>query len=71
MKRIFLMLALVALLGGVLVPAASAQENKHIPVFIDGLPVNFDVQPVIQNGRTLVPFKTIAETRSSKPWRQL
>ncbi|KAF1083888.1 putative sporulation-specific glycosylase YdhD [Sporotomaculum syntrophicum] len=61
MKRIFLMLALVAWLGGVLVPAASAQENKHIPVFIDGLPVNFDVQPVIQSGRTLVPFRAIAE----------
>lgn len=28
---------------------------------MDGLAVNFDVQPVSQHSRTLVPFRTIAE----------
>ena len=40
---------------------AFAQEQPKIPVLVDGLPVAFDVQPVIQNGRTLVPFRAIAE----------
>ncbi len=45
---------------------ASAQttlnsEAESIPVMIDGLPLSFDVPPVIKDGRTLVPFRAIAE----------
>jgi len=37
-----------------------AQEKK-ILVFVDGSIVEFDAQPIVQDGRTLVPFRTIAE----------
>jgi len=66
MKRKFLKLTLiVALVAGLALPAF-AQEQKEIPVLIDGLPVVFDVQPVIENGRTLVPFRAIAEALNVK-----
>lgn len=32
-----------------------------VNVFLDGLPISFDVPPQIVNGRTLVPFRLIAE----------
>lgn len=40
---------------------ARADESRAVSVYIDGLPVVFDVSPVIQNGRTLVPFRALAE----------
>jgi hypothetical protein len=42
-------------------PALAQEQAKEILVLIDELPVTFDVQPVILNGRTLVPFRAIAE----------
>jgi len=42
-------------------PAGPAFAGREIPVLVDGLPVSFDVKPVLQNGRTLVPFRAIAE----------
>lgn len=41
-------------------PSAPA-PSAPIPVFIDELPLSFDVPPVIKDGRTLVPFRAIAE----------
>ncbi|MEW6425093.1 MAG: stalk domain-containing protein [Bacillota bacterium] len=38
-----------------------AEERKEISVLVDGLPVNFDAPPVLQSGRTLVPFRAVAE----------
>jgi len=65
MKRLFLTFTLIVTLAGSLALPAFAQEQneeqKKILVLIDGLPVAFDVQPVIENGRTLVPFRAIAE----------
>jgi hypothetical protein len=47
--------------------AAPAQgQSREISVFIDGLAVNFDVQPVIQQGRVLVPFRAVAEALNIK-----
>lgn len=61
MRRILLTLFLVLiLLSGMAVPA-EAQPQTTIFVMIDGLPVAFDIAPVIENGRTLVPFRAIAE----------
>ncbi len=40
---------------------ALAREEEIIPVYIDKLQVSFDVSPLKQNGRTLVPFRAIAE----------
>lgn len=41
--------------------AAEPEAAKMISVQIDGLPVNFDVRPLVQNNRTLVPFRALAE----------
>lgn len=42
--------------------AGTAQPpDKEIKVFIDGVQVDFDVQPAIINDRTLVPFRPLAE----------
>lgn len=42
-----------------LAPAAFAQED--IKVFLDGSEIGFDVAPVIEDGRTLVPVRAIFE----------
>lgn len=61
-KSLLLIIAFTVILTGFFSPPAKAQEQPQvIPVLIDGLPVVFDVQPVIANGRTLVPFRAIAE----------
>ncbi|MDR1157585.1 MAG: copper amine oxidase N-terminal domain-containing protein [Oscillospiraceae bacterium] len=58
-KSICLLLALACLLlcAG---PAALAAPDK-IRVFLDGEEIIFDVDPFIENGRTLVPVRAIAE----------
>lgn len=62
MKRTFLTMTLiVALLVGFSLQALAGERAKDIPVFIDGLTVDFDVKPVIRDGRTLVPFRSVAE----------
>jgi hypothetical protein len=67
MKRLlFITIISVVMMAGRLVLPAFAQEQQKIPVLIDGLPVVFDVLPIIQNGRTLVPFRAIAEALNVK-----
>ncbi|MDI6601077.1 MAG: stalk domain-containing protein [Thermoanaerobacteraceae bacterium] len=67
MKRVlFIILILSIILTGSFSSTAFAQGQQEISVLIDGLPVAFDVYPVIQNGRTLVPFKPIAEALNVK-----
>jgi len=61
MKRALLFLILVSIVAFCAAPMALAQENKAISVFIDDLPAVFDAEPIIQNGRILVPFRAIAE----------
>lgn len=64
MKRCFLLLSLMlVILGacGLSSPALANSPVKTISVSVDGLPVDFDVQPVIQDGRVLVPFRAAAE----------
>jgi len=39
----------------------SANNNGDIQILLDGLPLKFDVPPIIKEGRTLVPFRVIAE----------
>ncbi len=56
------LLTLIILTFSFFLPPVLAQEQaRETLVLIDNLPVSFDVQPVIQNGRTLVPFRAIAE----------
>ncbi|HHT46854.1 MAG TPA: copper amine oxidase, partial [Firmicutes bacterium] len=67
MKRFSTLLALIIISLIIFTFSACAQEGgEEIKVFVDGLPVFTDVQPVIQNGRTLVPFRTIAEALNIK-----
>lgn len=65
MKRLLTLIPLsilmVILLAPVSVSAQAQEQPGEIPVQVDGLPVAFDVHPVIQDGRTLVPFRAIAE----------
>ena len=41
--------------------AVVADEGRLITVFVDGQKINFDVNPVLDNGRTLVPMRFIFE----------
>ena len=61
MKRILstLFLAIILIASQPLIAPAQGQET--VSVIIDGLTLNLDVLPVIQDGRTLVPFRAIAE----------
>ncbi len=52
-------------------PAAAAESttpapsgDERIPVYLDGLAVDFDVPPALIEGRTLVPFRLLAEALS-------
>ncbi len=42
-------------------PAFAGEQEREILVLIDDLPVIFDVRPVLRDGRTLVPFRAVAE----------
>ncbi len=61
MKQILsvLLLALFFIAGPSFITPAQGQER--VSVFVDDLPLELDVSPVIENGRTLVPFRAIAE----------
>lgn len=68
MKRLFTLvvtLAVLLALGSTKTVQAQAQP-EDIQVYIDGLPVYFDVKPVIKNDRTLVPFRAVAEMLNVK-----
>ncbi|PKM76249.1 MAG: copper amine oxidase [Firmicutes bacterium HGW-Firmicutes-15] len=61
MKRILsaLLMALILIASQSLF--AQAQDQKNASVLIDGLSLNLEVLPIIQNDRILVPFRAIAE----------
>lgn len=40
----------------------SAEEKPDIKIFIDNSPIYLDQEPIIENGRTLVPFRAILES---------
>lgn len=60
MRRIVSLLFLTLFLLILALPAM-AQTNKEITVTVDGLPVQFDTKPIVQNNCTLVPFRALAE----------
>jgi hypothetical protein len=57
---ILMCLCALAAQGG-FASSAMAAESGPISVYVDGLPVVFDVSPVIQSDRTMVPFRALAE----------
>lgn len=67
MKRLLSMgLAIIFALAFLKVPVFSQDMKKEIGVYVDGLTVKFDVFPVNQNGRVLIPFRAIAEALNVK-----
>jgi len=60
MKKNLLRILLLSLLA-VLLFALPAAAHPPITVFVDGKVVEMDAQPVIENGRTLVPVRPLAE----------
>lgn len=57
MKKLLSILLTLAML----IPSAVFAENDEIKVFLDGEQIQFDVQPIIENDRTLVPMRAIFE----------
>ena len=68
MKRAVLvtLISLAMLAGGFPLPAFAQATEKPVPVAVDGLPIALDVPPVLRSGRTLVPFRAIAEALNVK-----
>lgn len=54
-------LAMAACLALTMIYSPDAQAAAPITVFLNGITVSFDVPPVVENGRTLVPFRAIGE----------
>lgn len=57
MKKLLSILLTLAML----LPAAAIAEDEEIKVLLDGVQIQFDLQPVIENERTLVPMRAIFE----------
>lgn len=62
-KHFFIYILAFALIVGILPVQAFARDDEPAPisVYLDGFKANFDVPPTIIDGRTLVPFRAIAE----------
>ncbi len=63
---ILLFVLMVFICSGLSIPAYALESSSSISVLIDGLPVAFDTNPVIKNGRTMVPFRALSETLNVK-----
>ncbi|UQZ84668.1 Protease inhibitor precursor [Paenibacillus konkukensis] len=63
MKLRYALLSACLLSGALLLPkpGAAAAADKPIRVFLDNKQINFEVDPVLENGTTLVPFRPIFE----------
>lgn len=67
MRRLLLLIGLSLIFAAAIgvLPVAAEQEGSQaneVALFIDDMQFNFELAPVIQNGRLLVPFRAIAET---------
>jgi hypothetical protein len=60
-KRLFINLILVFALTFTSVQAFAAETVKQIDVYVDGVPISFTVNPVLDGGSTLVEFKPVFE----------
>ena len=54
-------LALVIMAAPALTEDATAAPNIPVKIFVDGNQLSSDVDPLIENGRTLLPFRACAE----------
>ena len=70
MKRVLSMILVVALTLSLCLPVVYAEGNS-IKVLLNGEYVNFDVEPQLVNGRTMVPFRAIFEAMGATvEWNQ-
>lgn len=60
-KKLAVLLSLMILLTMCAIPAIAADETAAPTVILDGQTLSFDVPPMIENGRTLVPLRAIFE----------
>ena len=65
-KFITSVLILAAVLSFSLGIGAFAAEETPVTVYVDGVQLSFDTEPVIENGRTLVPMRAIFEALGAK-----
>lgn len=61
MKKIFLLMLISILTVSMFVPIQASAEANEVTVYIDGETIDFDVEPQIINGRTMVPMRKIFE----------
>lgn len=62
MKRFILLLITLSFSYNLLFSSSYASEKpKNITVFVDGLQVKFDTEPIINKGYTMVPFRILAK----------
>ncbi|MCQ6561489.1 copper amine oxidase N-terminal domain-containing protein [Paenibacillus mendelii] len=62
-----LMLTLIlAMLSVPMTVSASVPANNEIKVYLDGKQLKFDVPPISDNGRTLVPMRAVFEALNAK-----
>lgn len=62
MKRFFaLTIFVISLLVGVFSSVSIMADDVPVTVYVDGAKLSFDVDPIIENGRTLVPMRLIFE----------
>lgn len=61
MKKPLSILIVALMLMASPVLTAPAQGQPPVSVYVDGMPLVMDVLPIIENSRTLVPFRAIAE----------
>lgn len=61
MKRKLLIATIITLLVSMLALTPAYAAEPQITVYIDNSPVVFDVAPIVENGRTLVPMRAIFE----------
>ena len=48
---------------------STAAANRPITVYLDGQPLSFDVEPMLQNDSTMVPLRVIFEAlQASVSW---
>ena len=65
MKRyVSLFICLILVFSMLTIPCAA--EDKEITVLINGTKMEFDVSPVLANGRTMVPLRSIFEALGAK-----
>jgi len=63
-KKLFALLLTIVLITTSLCVVANA--NDEIDIFIDGVKLQCDMEPYIENGRTMVPMRKIFESLNSK-----